>query len=188
MHIKQQQKPCNRSYGGGNMIIFTTLQSIPNEYLEFKGIRQIVKYNLSSYYNDAASLDALIPPTPIVTQSVVSGDCIDPGFDIEYHKYIFENPNAFNQFMGIIIPAYMNPDTLVQIMIQSSNLRDVITESLLKLIQQRYGYNVYIVNELDDFIYTDESDFSIPGLFSLDEDLARWTCMNPSLKEEFPYE
>ena len=78
------------------------------------------------------------------------------------------------QFMAIIVPAYTSPDTLVHIMIQQSNFRDVITESLLKLIQQRYGYNACIVNEVNDFLYVEESDFSVPGLFILDQDLARW--------------
>ena len=85
--------------------------------------------------------------------------------------------------MSIIIPAYTSPDVMVQVMIRSSNYRDVITESLLKLIQQRYGYNACIVNEIDDFIYTIESDFSIPGLFTLDQDLARWRSMVPYEEE-----
>jgi hypothetical protein len=156
------------------MIIFTPIQNIPVEYLEYKCIRQVVKYNLSSYYNDAPTLEALIPTPNCIPSEVILGDATDPSFDIEYHNYIINNQNPFMEFMSIIIPAYTSPDTLVQVMIRASNFRDVITESLLKLIQQRYGYNACIVNELDDFIYTIESDFSIPGLFALDQDLQRW--------------
>lgn len=156
------------------MIVFTPIQNIPVEYLEYKRIRQVVKYNLSSYYNDAPTLEALIPTPNNIPSNVIFGDATDPIFDIEYHNYIINSQPAFMQFMNIIVPAYTSPETLVQIMIRSSNIRDVITESLLKLIQQRYGYNAYIVNELEDFLYTTESDFSIPGLFTLDQDLAKW--------------
>lgn len=159
------------------MIIFTPIQNIPVEYLEYKGIRQVVKYNLSSYYNDAPTLDALIPTPNNIPSNVIIGDATDPIFDIEYHNYIINSQPAFMEFMSIIVPAYTSPDTMVQIMIRSSNIRDVITESLLKLIQQRYGYNACIVNEVEDFLYTTESDFSIPGLFTLDQDLARWRAV-----------
>lgn len=168
------------------MIIFTPLQFIPVEYLEYKGIRQVVRFNLSSYYNDAPSLEALIPVT--IPPEVLTGDCSTPEFDVEYHNYIMNDNIAFNQFMSIVVPAYMNPDVLVQVMIRSSNMRDVMTESLLKLIQQRYGYNACLVNELEDFLYAQESDLSIPGLFAIDQDITRWASMNPSIMEEMNYE
>ena len=161
------------------MIIFTPIQTIPIEFLEYKRIGQVVKFNLSSYYNDAPNLDALIPSSEFITPDVLTGDCSIPLFDIEYHNYILNNNNAFIQFMNIIIPAYTSPDVLVHIMIKQSPFRDVITESLLKLIQQRYGYNAYIINEIEDFVYADESDMSIPGLFTLDQDLIRWRSMMP---------
>lgn len=167
------------------MIIFSPIQNIPVEYLEYKGIRQVVKYNLSSYYNDAQTLNSLIPSPKFIPQDVLFGDATNPIFDIEYHKYIYDNPNAFMEFMNIIIPAYTSPDTLVHITIQSSNFRDVITESLLKLIQQRYGYNAYLIYEVNDFLYAEESDFSIPGLFVLDQDLVRWRSMSPYQESEF---
>lgn len=166
------------------MIIFTPLQFIPVEYLEYKGIRQVVKYNLSSYYNDAPTLSELIPNINI-PQDVIQGECTGPEFDIFYHKYILENDASFMQFMNIIVPVFMNPDVLVQVMIRQSRFRDVMTESLLKLIQQRYGYNVCIVNEVEDFLYTEESDFSIPGLFNMDNDVARWQILNPQLEMEY---
>ena len=159
------------------MIVFTPIQSFPIEYLQYKGIRQVIRYNLSSYYSDVPTLDALIPSPNYIPQNVLLGDATDPIFDIEYHKYIFDNQIAFMQFMSIMVPAFTSPDALIHIMIKQSNFRDVILESLIKLIQQRYGYNVCIVNELDDFIYTEESDFSIPGLFALDQDLARWRAV-----------
>ena len=158
------------------MIIFTPLRDITPAYLEYKGIRQVIKCNLSSYY-EATNLDYLLPNPNCISQDVIYGDCTDPLFDMQYHQYILTDPNAFLQFMSIMIPAYNNPDTLVHVMIKQTEFRDVITESLAKLIQQRYGYNVCIVNEQEDFLYSTESDLTIPGLFNMDSDIARWQSM-----------
>ena len=159
------------------MIIFTTIKNIPYELLEYKGIRQVVSYNLSSYYSDVPTMNALIPNIQHMSEELLQGDCVIPQFDIEFGNYIINTDEAFLQFMNIVIPAYMNPDMLVQILIGHSDFRDAITESLIKLIQQRYGYNSYIVNDIEDFLCADESDFSIPGLFAIDEDINKWRVL-----------
>lgn len=166
------------------MIIFTPIKDIPVEMLEYKRIRQVVKYNLSSYYSNIPTLNMLIPSPDYISEDLMQGDCSIPTFDIEYHNFIIQNNDAFIQFMNIMITAFSSPDVLVQVLINVSPFRDVITESLVKLIQQRYGYNVYIIYELNDFIYTEESDMSIPGLFAMDQDIMRWQLMNPSLNGE----
>ena len=170
------------------MIIFTPIKTIPVEMLEQKGIRQVVQYNLSSYFSDVPNLSMLIPSIAHIPEEAMNGDVSDiPAFDIAYGNYIMSNNDAFMQFMNIIIPAYLSPETLVQVLTNSSEFRDAITESLVKLIQQRYGYNIYIINDIEDFLYTEESDFSVPGLFTIDQDIARWRTMMP-LQEVDLYE
>ena len=159
------------------MIIFTPLQYIGPEYLEYKGIKQVLRFNLTSYYCDAQNLDQLIPDMNCISPEVLSGDCSDPSFDIGYHNYILNNPGSFMQFMSIMIPAYTSPDTLIHVMVKRSEYRDVIAESLAKLIQQRYGYNICIVNDIEDFLYAEESDMTIPGVFNMDNDISRWHTM-----------
>lgn len=161
------------------MIIFSPIKDIPVQFLEYKGVRQVVKYNLSSYYNDAPTLNMLIPSPEFIPEQTLLGDCDTPDFDIQYHNFIINNDGAFVQFMSIIVPEFTSADTLVHVMINASPFRDVITESLLKLIQQRYGCNAYLINEIEDFLYADETDFSIPGLFAMDQDLQRWRAMMP---------
>lgn len=170
------------------MVIFTPIRSIPVEMLAMKGIRQVVTYNLSSYYSDVPTLNRLIPSVEYISEDIMMEDisCF-PTFDIEYGKYIIQNTDAFIQLMNIMVYAFTSPDTLVQILIGRSEFRDAITESLVKLIQQRYGYNICIVNEIEDFLYTEESDFSIPGLFTIDQDLARWRNII-GIQEEDSYE
>ena len=162
------------------MIIFSTIKDIPEEYLTMKGIKSLVRYNLTSYYNDCPTLNKLIPSVATMPEESIDGDAPSlPAFDIAYGQYIFGDNEAFMQLMNIIIPVYMNPDCLVQILISNSDFRDTITESLIKLIQQRYGYNVFIINTIEDFLYINELDFSIPGLFGLTEDLNRWRSLMP---------
>lgn len=157
------------------MVIFTPIRLIPVEMLEIKGIRQVVVYNLSSYYSDVPTLNMLVPSIEYLPEDLMDGDISSfPAFDVAYGKHIMENVDAFIQLMNIMIYAYTSPETLVQILVNKSEFRDAITESLVKLIQQRYGYNACIVNETEDFLYAEESDFSIPGLFTLDQDLARY--------------
>lgn len=158
------------------MIIFTPITQIPSEYLEMKGIRQVIIYNLSSYF-DAPQLNFLLPSPEYIPENQLTGDCDTPEFDYNYHNYILNNPEAFNQFMNIIIPVNQSPEVLVQILIKYSPYRDAITESLAKLIQQRYGYNTNFVNDLEDFLYVEESTFNIPGLFAFDQDLQRWQAI-----------
>lgn len=159
------------------MIIFTPIKHIPVEFLEAKGIRQVVTYNLSSYYSDCHTLNLLVPSPQFISEDLLNGDCTTPEFDISYHQFILNNDGAFLQLMNIMIPVFTNPDTLVQVLINVSNFRDVITESLAKLIQQRYGYNSYLIYDLDDFMYVEESTMSVPGLFAMDKDVQRWQLM-----------
>lgn len=160
------------------MIILTPLRELPLEYLEYKGIKQVIIYNLSSYY-DAPRLNFLLPSPEYIPEDQLTGDCNTPNFDMAYHNFIITNNNAFKQFMELVIPANQSPDILIYIMIKHSPYCDAISESLMKLIQQRYGYNVYFINEPDDFLYVDEPTFSIPGLFTYDKDLLRYQSLSP---------
>ena len=159
------------------MIIFTPILNIPDELLISKGIKSVMKYNMSALYAGIPTVFHLVPSFTD-NRNASLDDFDNPIFDMAYHRYIFDNDISFNEFMSIVMPANTNPDCLVQVLIKQSEFRDVFTESLLKLIQQRYGYNCYIVNEIDDFIYAEESDFSIPGLFAFEEDRSRWFMLN----------
>lgn len=165
------------------MIIFSTIKDIPSELLEYKRIRQVIYYNLSSYYNsaDIPMLNCLIPSVEFIPEEQLLGDCTSPEFDINYHNYIINNNDAFKQFMNLIIPVQQSPDVLVVVLIRHTPYSDAILESLLKLIQQRYGYNCYIINELEDLLYVEEPSFNIPGLFAYDNDIMRYQSICPEI-------
>lgn len=98
----------------------------------------------------------------------------DKQFDIAYANYIFSNDQLFMEFMKIIYPLYMGQDVFLLVS-RSENTHDIITESLCKLIQQRYGYNYQLINDSSDIDYYDESNFSLYGLQTLDMDKERMT-------------
>lgn len=162
------------------MIIFTPIRDFPVDVLQSRNIGQVVKYNLSHYYAEMPILNWLVPSNQFISEDILTGDCATAEFDIEYHNFIMSNDIAFSQFMSIIVPVYMDPSTMVQIAIMHNDYTIAFVESLIKLIQQRYGYNSYFINTVDDLMYVTEPEFSIPGLFTLDHDLTRWRMMNSS--------
>lgn len=164
------------------MIIFTSLD-IPTELLEEKRRSQVIKYNLTSYIAGIPTLDMLLPRYQMMDQSIIgyNNEEDDINFDYNYCNFVTINDSAFIQLMSIMIPVYDNPDVLVEIMISESLNRDEAAELLAKLIQQRYGYNSYMVKSLEDFLYVDESTFSIPGLFTMDKDIERYISLTGGL-------
>ena len=108
----------------------------------------------------------------------------DKEFDIAYANYIFSNDYLFMEFMKIIYPLYIGKDVFLLVS-RNENTHDIITESLCKLIQQRYGYNYQLLNNKYDIDYYDDSNFSINGLQTLDIDKEKMTYLavqqNPEL-------
>ena len=110
----------------------------------------------------------------------------DKQFDIDYANYIFSNDLIFMEFMKIVYPLYIGADVFLLVS-RNENTHDIITESLCKLIQQRYGYNYQLLNDKDDIDYYDDSNFNIYGIQTFDIDKERMTYLaveqNPQLLE-----
>lgn len=93
--------------------------------------------------------------------------------DIAFANTIFSVDAYFCELMKIILPLRdgLNVALLVY---REEDFFDASTESLLKLIQQRYGYNYQLLNDVDDFNPWDQSNFDINGTFNLDQDSKRY--------------
>lgn len=91
-------------------------------------------------------------------------------YDIEYANYIFNNTQQRIEFLTIIHNLQIGND--VVILIGNYPGMYEMAESLLKLIQSRYGYIGYFINmiDLDDLSIFDNSRFSVPGLLLFDEE------------------
>ena len=131
-----------------------------------------VMYNLSSMREGFISLQALIPPNTI-------GRLTDREFDIAYANYIMSNDTLFCIFFQIVYNLYIGKD--VFIIVSTEDWSENLLESLLKLIQQRYGYNAVLINTEADYLYaTNSMNFGFApgyGIFNLDQDKERFTTL-----------
>ena len=131
-----------------------------------------VMYNLSSMREGFISLQALIPPNTI-------GRLTDREFDIAYANYIMSNDTLFCIFFQIVYNLYIGKD--VFIIVSTEDWSENLLESLLKLIQQRYGYNGVLINTEADYLYaTNSMNFGFApgyGIYNLDQDKERFTTL-----------
>ena len=157
------------------MIIFTPFHDVKEVLMQVRpDSYDFYEFNLSNPYNYGVSLAALIPNPEYIPQDVILGCAESPEFDIAYGKFIMENQDQFFTFMNLMTPLYNIPNACVIVYIQYSPMRDAILETLMKLIQQRYGYHPYLVNSPEDLeCVKDDSSFSPRGIVNMQEDSDR---------------
>ena len=134
-------------------------------------------YNISTMREGYINLQILIPPHNI---GLTNGR----EFDINYMNYIFNNNNVFVEFFRIIQDLYTGKN--VYLMFGDDDWSENLCQSLLKIIQQRYGYNAYYITSMDDYLYAinkDYTDFNKQyGLYNLDNDKNRYNYIITSNK------
>lgn len=136
-------------------------------------------YNLTSMKEGYMRLSTLIPPNNL-------GRLTGRDFDLAYADYIFNNDMVFIEFFHIIYSLYIGTDVYI-IISETDDWSENLIESLLKLIQQRYGYNACKINSLDDYIYfynlPNSSEFDIYfGIKNLDMDKERYTYIMENIR------
>lgn len=151
------------------MLLVGDIRCLPDNY------DNLVILNLSSLVEGFERVH-LVPSIPTTYND-------DKQFDIAYANYIFYNDYVFMEFMKIIYPLYIGKDVFLLVS-RNEDTYDIITESLCKLIQQRYGYNYQLLNMKDDIDFYDDSNFSLNGLQTLDIDKERMTHIAVSQNPE----
>lgn len=104
-----------------------------------------------------------------------------PAFDISYANYILTNDEAFQGFMEILMAMYYNEDVFVLTDLDSPPVVSMC-ESIIKLIQQRYGYNCYIANYPEDIYDMPTSEMSELGTQVFMQDKERYTYLSVDAK------
>ena len=95
-------------------------------------------------------------------------------YDVEYANYIFQNTEQRISLLYMINQLLMGNHVLIMIGTYPGMYE--MAESLLKLIQTKYGYNGYIINPGDiEYMYYEgldmyQSRFSTQGLLLFDEE------------------
>lgn len=152
---------------GNNMIL--------NKLLSSLGTDDIKVFNLCSFNESIQRVD-IIPPLDLLKNSNVEN------IDLILSNYIFNNDSIFYEFMvKVILPLYSQ-----EIVILLGNIEydfyDICIESLLKLIQTRYGISGVIINDISDIdmvsenlLFGRDSEFTIQGLMNLDMDKERYS-------------
>lgn len=138
-----------------------------------------VIYNISSYNENLNRLNLLPPMDKRLF--------IDNGkdFDMFYAQWILGNDMIFFDFFKIIYDLYLGKD--VYLTVDSADWSENVIESLLKLIQQRYGYNGTLIDSFEGYIYASNnitSGFDPNLIMNLDMDKDRFSIllvrMNPN--------
>lgn len=123
-------------------------------------------------YRDAR----LMPPNSL-------GSISEYDFDIKYMHYILDNDYIFINFMSIIMDLYYGKNVYLIISDSNDEWCSMITESLLKLIQQRYGIVAAKIDSFEDIFYVEDSTFNpYYGLANLDMDKERYTYLCESIR------
>lgn len=97
-------------------------------------------------------------------------------FDIKYANYLMANDKAFIDIMKIVYNLYLGYDVFC-ISDIGDEFNELFVESILKFIQQKYGFDGQIIGSLEDFLYTQDSTFTLQGLYNLDIDKERFTIL-----------
>lgn len=130
-----------------------------------------VVFNLSSLIEGYPVLD-ILPPFEIVSNQ--------REFDIIYANFLM-GPK-FIETMKLIMCLYYGQN--VHVLVSKGDHFEAITESVSKLIQQRYGYISNFIQDPSDFDYAVEGEFSLNGLYNLDMDKEKFSYMTVNVDEE----
>lgn len=102
----------------------------------------------------------------------------DQNFDIAYMNFIFQNNEIFIRFFKLIMELYDGND--VYLVCDLTNGMVNLPESLVKLIQLRYGYISCIINEPEDWYSVSNGTFDMNGLNYYAEDRTRYYTLMPN--------
>lgn len=144
------------------MLVFCDHRCINKEIVD-----ACVVFNLSSLLEGFERV-SILPPFKL--------DRYDRDFDIMYAEYIIQNDNVFYEFMKVMMAIYYGLDVVV--LIDRMEVHEYVNESLIKFIQQRYGIIANNINELSDWENVEDCDFSLQGLFNMDQDKERFTTIH----------
>lgn len=149
--------------------------NLVGKYIQLNEFTDSIIFNITSFAEGYPKLASLIPPNYLGNFYVNDGR----DFDIAYANYIMSNDLPFKEFMDIIYNLYLFKNVII--LMSTDNWSFNIIESLLKLIQQRYGYNGYLANSEEDLQYISNKDNArfnpYWGLQNLDQDKERYTIL-----------
>ena len=148
--------------------------------------RDICVYNLSSMYSGFRDVYPLIDTIGINPVEIPINQYVYmPQFDSQFLYLALNDNKKFVSLMNIMLPDYNG--YIVLILVYREPYRDAIMESLIKLIQQRYEYTTYIIQDIEDIYGIREPSYGTNGLIRLEQDINRYHEMYYSGNVESAY-
>lgn len=133
-------------------------------------------YNLSSLYSGYIDCTDLLTNIATINTTMPLPDFVQSvDFDIQYAAMVMNNQVLFVKLMMILSNSYEGNISIV--LVEHDFYRDAIMESIIKFIQQRYGYNCWVIENPDDIIYIKEPHYTPMGLLNLDSDLQKYDSL-----------
>ena len=129
-------------------------------------------------------LDHLLPNPQVMQYLRESefGDADTRQFDIAYANQLLQDPMSFIDLMTLLMSTQMVPETIL-----SSNythpLVMPILDSLMKFLQQRYGIQCCIVNDMIDIDPFQYSEFTREGYDNYIADISKFSIENKTLEQ-----
>jgi hypothetical protein len=129
--------------------------------------RNTVFLNLSSLVEQYPKV-MLMPPNNLGAFDSFS-------FDYQYMLYVTENDSVFLELMKIMIPLYQNTADVYVVIEDRDTWSLEVADSLMKLIQQRYGINGVLIETRDDYLEANDDTFDpYNGIRMMDIDAERY--------------
>ena len=97
---------------------------------------------------------------------------LTPEFDMAYYSSIINNTNLFISFMSIVYNDFNGQNSIC--LVERDLYRDAVMESIIKIIQNRYGANAWIVQDNDDLRCCIDTFYSPDGLLVLQDDIDKY--------------
>lgn len=149
------------------MLIFGTAELLPELAKE-----KFIILNFSSLVTGLEQLH-LIPNLKDIPVNIQD----EYNFNMAYWNWVLSNDEQFIDLMKIVYPLYCGYNVFVVVNWYDSSgftFLASMNETLMKLIQERYGYSASIINTIEDYKYQHnselESEFSPQGILNMDND------------------
>ena len=117
----------------------------------------------------------LLPPMDFRMMPVSNPEMAEYEFDIRYANWLLQDSNAFIDLMQIVFSLYQGYD--VFLLVSDDINLEAYTQSLLKFIQQRYGYNGFYITCIEDLFNAEDQVISGIGAVNLHDDKERLAYM-----------
>lgn len=131
-------------------------------------------FNISSLYGLGVKVD-LTPP--------YTANIDDRTFDAIYAQHILGNDGYFKNFFQMIYANYLGFNVFILVGTDSFDGRQKMTESLMKLIQQRYCMIPRYIQTFEDIPnYYEEDKIFVDGMFNMDMDKERYIYLTANVE------